>query len=167
LRAPVYFNHIRFGVYFRETVVPLAKTKGIHPFLILSIIRQESMFDSSIVSSAGAVGLMQLLPAVGEQVAGQINWPVNFTTTDLYNPAINIRLGTEYLTNQSNVFDNNLYAALAAYNGGPGNASAWLALASNDPDLLLETIRYQETRDYIRQIVEFANIYRLVYERKN
>ncbi len=64
------------------------------------------------------------------------------------------------------LFGGNMYAALAAYNGGPGNAQAWLSQAPDDPDLFLEIIRYAETRDYIRGVYELFCIYRLLYDRE-
>ncbi|NTV35828.1 MAG: tetratricopeptide repeat protein [Anaerolineaceae bacterium] len=167
LQAPKFFNHIRFGVYFREVLLPAATDSGIHPFVLLSLIRQESMFDAQIMSSANAMGLMQLLPVVGEEQATGLGWPVGFTTKDLLRPFVNVKLGTRFFQQQLNYFGGDLYATLAAYNGGPGNAILWKSLASNDPDLFLESIRYEETRRYIRQIVEFANIYRLIYQRSN
>lgn len=165
LDAPVYFNHIRFGVYFKDLVLSAARENDFHPLLLLSVIRQESMFEGYAHSSAGARGLMQLIPATGAEVAARMNWPAGYTDSDLYLPAISIRLGARYLANQRDYFDGELYAMLAAYNAGPGNAAIWWQLSGNDPDLFLEIIRYSETRTYIRQIAEFMNIYRLLYER--
>lgn len=165
LDAPVFFNHIRFGVYFKDLVVSAAQENDIHPLLLLSVIRQESMFEGYARSSAGARGLMQLIPSTGAEIASRMNWPADYTDADLYLPAVNLRLGARYLANQRDYFGGEMYAALAAYNAGPGNAAIWWQLADNDPDLFLEIIRYSETQNYIRQIAEFMNIYRLLYER--
>jgi soluble lytic murein transglycosylase len=73
--------------------------------------------------------------------------------------------GAQYLNTQRNYFDGELYPALAAYNAGPGNASVWWELSGGDPDLFLEIIRYEETRDYIRGIYEVFSIYRRLYDR--
>ena len=78
---------------------------------------------------------------------------------------VNLRFGVDYLNTQRQLFDGNLYAALAAYNGGPGNAIKWLELAPDDPDLFLEVIRYAETRNYIRGVYEIFAIYRYLYDR--
>lgn len=166
LDAPVYFNHIRFGVYFKDLVVSAAQENNIHPLLLLSVIRQESMFEGYARSSAGARGLMQLIPSTGAEIAARMNWPENYSDSDLYLPAVNVRLGARYLANQRDYFDGELYAALSAYNAGPGNTAIWWQLSDNDPDLFLEIIRYSETQTYIRQIAEFMNIYRLLYERE-
>ncbi len=160
--APVYFNHIRFGAYYRELVVEEANRVNLHPLLLLSVIRQESFFEGFVSSGANARGLMQIVPATGQDLVNQYNWPPNYTADDLLNPAVNLRLGARYLSNQRDFFGD-IYVALAAYNGGPGNANIWRELSGNDPDLFLEVIRFDETRTYIRQIAEFMNLYRQFY----
>lgn len=163
LKAPVYFNHVRFGVFYRDAIVSAANNEGLDPLLIFSLIRQESLFEGSIVSSAGAVGLMQILPAVGAEIARDYGWPPNYIDSDLYKPPVNIRLGTHYLKKWLDYFNGNYTAAFAAYNGGIGNAIEWQQIAGDDPDLLLEVIRYEETRNYIRYITEYYEIYKTIY----
>ena len=165
LSAPIYFNHVRFGVYYKDLMLPLAQAEGFNPLLVFSLIRQESFFESFIVSSAGAHGLMQLMPATAQDIVNQLGWPDNFTESDLNRPVVNLRLGINYFARQRDAFNGDIYAMLAAYNGGPGNTSAWKALAPNDPDLFLEVVRIQETRDYIMGIAETFNIYRQIYGR--
>ncbi|HAD05929.1 MAG TPA: lytic transglycosylase, partial [Anaerolineaceae bacterium] len=108
---------------------------------------------------------MQIMPATGQELAGRYGYP-DFQVEDLHNPLINIRLGAKYLATQRDYFGGDLYLALAAYNGGPGNAYYWSQLSNGDPDLFLEVIRFEETQRYIRSIAELMNIYRLIYERK-
>ena len=165
LTAPPYFNHIRFGVYFKDQILKASEDEDFHPLFLLSLMRQESLFEGFAESGAGARGLMQIMPATGQEVASSMSWPADFTTEDLYRPEISIRLGARYLSRQRTYFENDMYATLAAYNGGPGNTIYWKQLAGDDPDLLLEVIRAEETRLYITQIYEFFNIYRLIYER--
>ena len=165
LSAPFYFNHIRFGAYYSDLVMPLAEEYSFHPLFLYALIRQESLFEGFVNSSAGARGLMQIIPATGAEIAGNLGWPENYTADDLYRPLVSLRYGVDYLDRQRKLFDGNLYAALAAYNGGPGNAQEWLELAPEDPDLFLEVIRYDETRNYLRRIYENFNIYRLIYNR--
>lgn len=162
LDAPVYFNHVRFGPFYRELVVEEANRVEINPLLLLSVIRQESFFEGFVTSGADARGLMQVLPATGEELAARYDWPPNYSEDDLLNPAINLRLGARYLANQRQYFGN-IYVGLAAYNGGPGNANIWHELSGDDPDLFLEIIRFDETRTYIKQIAEFMNLYRQFY----
>jgi soluble lytic murein transglycosylase len=165
MNAPIYFNHVRFGSYYRDLVIPAAQAYDFHPLFLFSVIRQESLFAGWIQSSAGALGLMQIIPSTGASIAAQSGWPPNYTVDDLYRPKVNITFGADYLSAQRDYFNGDLYTALAAYNGGPGNAAIWKDLAGDDPDLFLEVIRYEETRRYIRGVFENFAIYRLLYDR--
>jgi len=165
LKAPAYFNHIRFGVYFKDLVLQASEKEDIQPLLLLSVLRQESMFEGFAQSGAGARGLMQIMPDTGKEIASSMNWPPDYVDDDLYRPDVNIALGARYLARQRDYFNQNLFATLAAYNGGPGNTIIWNQLAGDDPDLLLEVIRADETRTYIMHIYENFNIYRLLYQR--
>jgi soluble lytic murein transglycosylase len=163
LSAPPYFNHVRYGPYYADLIVPNAETHGIHPLILFSIVRQESLFEGFIDSTAGAQGLMQIIPSTGASIARDIGWPSPFELEDLYRPNVSVRLGTEYIASNRRLLGGDTYATLAAYNAGPGNASAWQELAPSDPDLFLEVVRFQETRDYIRFIYEIYATYRTLY----
>jgi soluble lytic murein transglycosylase len=165
LSAPIYFNHIRFGTYFRDLVIQACQTYDFHPLFLFSLIRQESLFEGFVRSSADARGLMQIIPSTGQEVASNAGWPPDYTSEDLYRPLVSINLGADYLDRQRAFLDGDIYAALAAYNGGPGNALTWQRLVPPDPDLYLEVIRFEETRLYIRRIYEIFNIYRQIYNR--
>ncbi len=166
LNAPVYFNHIRFGTYYRELVTQAAQEHNLDPLLIFSVIRQESLFEPFIRSSANAEGLMQMLPSTARDVSSFYGWPAGMTDDDIYRPQVAVRLGSYYLAQQITYQDGFIPAALAAYNGGPGNATAWRELSGDDPDLFLEVVRFQETRNYLRAILENYNIYRSFYCRQ-
>ncbi len=166
LSAPRYFNHIRFGVYFKDLIQQASQKYNLNPLLLLSVIRQESLFDPTARSSANARGLMQIIPSTAREIATQLQWPSNFDLKDLERPKVSIEFGASYLSRQIRFFDGDIYAALASYNGGAGNTLAWKELANDDPDLFLEVIRFQETRQYIMNIVELYNLYRLFYEQK-
>jgi soluble lytic murein transglycosylase len=163
LSAPAYFNHIRYGTYYADLIVPEAEKYNLHPLIMYSVVRQESLFEGFVRSPAGARGLMQIIPSTGASIAGTIGWPPAYDAEDLYRPNVSIRLGAYYLSSNRNILENDMYAALAAYNAGPGNAAVWKELAGDDPDLLLEVIRFQETRNYIRYIYEIYSIYRNLY----
>lgn len=166
-QTPQYFNHIRFGTYFREIIVPTASENGFDSLVLFSIIRQESLFEPEITSSQGAEGLMQILPSVGQEIQADYGWPQNYQDSDLARPLINIKLGTHYLAKWYNYFDQNMIAALASYNGGIGYTLNWESLSNNDPDLLLEVIPDNyETQNYIRQIREFLEVYKTIYSRQ-
>jgi soluble lytic murein transglycosylase len=163
LHAPAYFNHIRYGIYYSDLVEPAAEKHEFHPIFIYSLMRQESLFEGFVHSAAGARGLMQVIPATGANIASQNNWLIEYTAEDLYRPMVSVRFGTWYLASNRELLDNDLYATLAAYNGGPGNAIEWQRLASGDPDLFLESVRFTETRNYIRAIYETYRIYESIY----
>ena len=165
LTAPAYFNHVRFGPYFEELLVPQAVRNGFDPLLLFSLVRQESLFGISAVSSANAHGLMQLIPSTAEEVAGKLGL-TGLSEEDLFRPMINLQLGAKYLAMQRDGFSGDLFLTLAGYNAGAGNAAVWQALAEGDDDLLLEIIRSDETRNYIRRIYENYAIYRDLYQVK-
>jgi soluble lytic murein transglycosylase len=165
MSAPAYYNHVRFGPYYMDLILPAAQEYNFHPLFLLSVIRQESAFEGFVRSSAGARGLMQIIPATGQEIAASLNWPENYTAEDLYRPMVSIPFGVNYLAKWRDYFDGDYYAALAAYNGGPGNAIEWKERSNNDPDVFLEVIRFDETRNYIRSIYEIYSIYRRIYDR--
>jgi soluble lytic murein transglycosylase len=163
LAAPVYFSHIRFGPHFADILVPQAVRFGLDPLLLFALVRQESLFGVSAASAANAHGLMQLIPSTAEAMADSLGMS-GLTLSDLYRPMINVQLGSAYLAQQRADFNGNLFLALAAYNGGPGSAASWRDLAGGDDDLLVEVIRYEETRNYVRRIYENYVIYRDLYQ---
>jgi soluble lytic murein transglycosylase len=163
LAAPAYFNHIRYGLYYHDLILPEEERYGMDPLFMFSVIRQESLFEGFVRSSAGARGLMQVIPSTGAQIAAELNWPPLYTDDDLYRPNVSIRFGTYYLDKNRRLLGGSIYGSLAAYNAGPGNALTWKELAGDDPDLFLEVVRFQETRDYIRYIYEIYNTYRAIY----
>jgi soluble lytic murein transglycosylase len=165
MNAPAHFNHIRFGTYYSDLVLPLAQAYEFHPLFLFSVIRQESLFEGFVRSSAGARGLMQIIPSTGQSIFALNGWPPDYSVDDLYRPKVNLTYGTDYLHDQRSRFEGDIYAALAAYNGGPGNASVWKNLAPDDPDLYLEVVRFNETQTYIKRIYEIFSIYRRLYDR--
>jgi soluble lytic murein transglycosylase len=163
LSAPAYFNRLRFGTYYLDLIEEAALDADLDPFFILSVIRQESLFEGFVTSSAGARGLMQIIPATGQEIATLSGWPVDYRAEDLYRPLISIAFGSSYLERQSNNFDGNLFASLAAYNAGAGNATYWLSIANEDDDLFVELIDFEETQNYVKSIYEIFSIYSDLY----
>ncbi len=164
LSGPEFFSRVRFGAYYIDWVLPAAESRDISPLMILSVMRQESTYEGFIRSGAGARGLMQIMPATGEEIARNLGWPDEFTVDDLDRPHISITFGASYLRQQRQIFDGDIFAMLAAYNGGPGNTIAWRNMTPfDDPDLFLEIIRFEETRHYIRIINEIHYIYGWLY----
>ena len=163
LTAPNYFNYVRYGVYYQDLIVPAAQQNELDPLSLFSLVRQESLFEGFVHSTAGARGLMQIIPSTGLSIAQNMGWPLDYTADDLYRPVVSLNLGAHYLRANLDHFDGDLFAALAAYNSGPGNAEIWMNLAGGDPDLFLEIVRFEETRTYIRSIYENYIVYRSLY----
>jgi len=163
--APPFFAHLRFGPYYSDLIVPAASKYKVEPLLIYAVVRQESLFEGGVTSSATAQGLMQVIPDTGTWVANRLNWP-NYQNSDLYRPYINVEFGAYYLNFLSGYLHGDQLAVLAAYNAGPGNAEKWQALSNNDPDLFLEIVRLSEPQRYIKAIYEFYEIYRSLYAQK-
>ncbi len=161
--APPYFSHLRYGLYYADLIVPAAQKEGLDPLFLFSVVRQESLFEGFVHSTAGARGLMQIIPSTGAAIAQRLGWPLYFEADHLYRPLVSITLGASYLASNRQRLGGDLYAALAAYNGGPANALEWKQLAGDDPDLFLESVRFEETRQYIRNIYEIYVVYRQLY----
>ena len=163
-RAPVFIARLVYPVYYANLIVREADTYNLDPLLLFALVRQESLFEGLALSSASANGLMQIIPSTGHEIANALGWP-DYSTAELYKPYVNILFGVYYLARQRDYFDGDLYAALAAYNGGAGNAARWRDLARSDPDLFLETISLNETRTYLLRIREHLAMYQQLYRR--
>jgi soluble lytic murein transglycosylase len=119
----------------------------------LGVARSESLFMSDVRSAAGAVGLMQLMPATGRQMARSLNLPYQGLTT-LTDPNLNVRLGTAYLERMLERFAEHKVLATAAYNAGPHRVQAWLPDAQLPADVWMDSIPFTETRRYVRRVLE-------------
>jgi soluble lytic murein transglycosylase len=162
-QAPSYIARLRYPVYYQDLVVPDSQEYNLDPLLVFALIRQESLFEGFATSYAAAQGLMQIIPDTGQDIANRLNWP-DYQNSDVYRPYINVQFGTFYLRWVLDKFADNLpYVALAGYNGGPGNAAQWLSISGPDLDLFVQTIGFDQTRDYVRRIYEQYNVYRTLY----
>lgn len=162
LDVPPYIARLRYPIYYLDVVLKVAQERGIDPLLLFSLIRLESLFDANATAAAGEHGLTQVIPSTGEYIAAQLQWP-NYKHSDLFRPYASITFGAYYLDEQLERFDQNVPAALAGYNAGPGRALDWLALSGGDPDLFLTTITIDTTRTYVQRMYGFYNIYRALY----
>ncbi|MFN7208802.1 MAG: tetratricopeptide repeat protein [Aggregatilineales bacterium] len=161
-QAPKYIAALRYPIAYADLVLPAAQQYGVDPLLVFSLIRQESLFQSAATSSAQAQGLMQIIPTTGSYIARKLG-KRDYQNSDLYRPYVNVPFGVYYLYEQLQTFNGNVYAALAAYNGGPGNSATWLRISGGDPDLFLQAITFAETRTYVRRIYEQYAIYAAIY----
>jgi len=139
-----------------------SSSNALDPYLVASLIRQESAFNPNAVSHANAVGLMQLLPKVGKSVAKQEKLR-KFNPQQLFTPALNMQLGTRYFRIMVDKFDSFEYA-LAAYNAGSDRVQDWMGQGKyRDPQEFVESIPFTETREYVQNIMRNANVYRQLY----
>ena len=144
---------IRYPLPWRTDFENSAKDAGISHSWAYGIARSESLFMRDVRSSAGAIGVMQLMPATGRQTAREIQYPYAGRTT-LTNSASNIRLGTVYLGKMYDRFDENRVLATAAYNAGPHRVKSWLPESGYlDARIWIENIPFKETREYVRRVL--------------
>lgn len=140
-----------------------AQAQGLDPYLVASLIRQESEFNPGAVSRANAYGLMQLLPSTAKGLAKK-EGERHFNANSLFDPSENIRLGTLYLKQNIDHYGGQVEYALAAYNAGDGPVRQWIATGGyKDVPEWVESIPYTETRDYVQSIMRNREVYRAVY----
>jgi len=143
---------IRYPLPYRQAFETHANASNVPRSWAYGIARSESLFMRDIQSSAGAVGLMQLMPETGKRTARRLNYPYAGHIT-LTNPDSNIRLGTAYMRIMMDRFDDNRVLATAAYNAGPLNVEAWLPESGSiDGMIWIENIPFEETRKYVRRV---------------
>jgi soluble lytic murein transglycosylase len=159
---------LRYPLPYHEFFQNLSAAAGIPPTWAYGVARSESLFMRDVRSRAGAIGLMQLMPKTGRQVAKEIRLPYSGLDT-LTNPQSNIRLGTSYLSQMAERFGGNRVLATAAYNAGPHRVDAWLPDdGSIDARIWIESIPFNETRKYVRRVLEAETIFhwRMTGERR-
>jgi soluble lytic murein transglycosylase len=137
--------------------------KDVDPYLVHSIIRNESLFQTDALSRAGAVGLMQLIPSTGAETARRLGIKP-FRRGDLLKPTLNVRLGSAFLSTLLKRYDGDLLRAVAAYNAGPKPVETWWKEAGGDQALFLEKIAYAETRAYVRRVFATLLRYYRIYQ---
>jgi soluble lytic murein transglycosylase len=143
-----------YPVYFSQPVLDFGSKNKVDPYLIQALMREESYFNEFAISGSNARGLMQLLPTTARDVAGWENLP-HFQTSDLFVPEVNIRLGSRYLGYLHQLFNGNAMPAVGAYNGGPNAMKRWVSsstVLASDPDMFVERIPYEQSRDYIKKV---------------
>lgn len=140
-----------------------SEKNGLDPYLVASLIRQESEFNPLAVSRANAVGLMQLLPKTGKVVARQEHVK-HYNASLLYTPTMNLQLGTRYFRGMVDQFGGSFEHALAAYNAGSDRVEEWMGQGPyRDSPEFVESIPFTETREYVQAIMRNANVYRQLY----
>jgi peptidoglycan lytic transglycosylase len=156
----------RFPLAHWQTIQRKALERGIDPYLILALIRQESLFDARARSPAFALGLMQLLPSTAARVAHQIGMSAP-SNEKLLDPEVNLTLGTQYLKDLLRRYSDNWFKAIAAYNAGEAAVDRWeKEIATDDEEEFVERIPYFETRGYVKLVMRNHRIYKKLYEGK-
>ena len=136
---------------------------GLEPYLVASLIRQESEFNPLAVSRANAVGLMQLLPKTGKKVAKEIKLK-GYNPSQLYTPTVNLQLGTRYFKSMVDKYGGQLEYALAAYNAGTDRVDDWRGRGHyRDTQEFVESIPFTETREYVQAILRNTTVYQRLY----
>ncbi|MBI5177829.1 MAG: transglycosylase SLT domain-containing protein [Nitrospinae bacterium] len=154
---------LMFPVAHWDAVSANADAGGMDPFIVLSIVRQESSFDPEIVSPADAHGLMQIIPSTAETVAGELGMGKP-TVDDLHTPEVNIKLGAHYLAGLIRAHGGSLPLAFANYNAGPRPVERWKQkFPAEDVSVFIERIPYNETREYVKKVLRNYSVYRGIY----
>lgn len=148
---------------YRDLIVAEARERGMDPYLVAGLIRQESMFTAAIKSPAGAIGLMQIMPATGRALARSAGIET-FALELLERPEINVHLGVRYMAELMGQYGDRMISMLAAYNAGPHRVSRWSAFPEyRDEELFAERIPYAETRNYVKIVQQNARVYEALY----
>ncbi|HEX7481078.1 MAG TPA: transglycosylase SLT domain-containing protein [Polyangiales bacterium] len=146
---------------YSDEVDKAATKYGLDPNLLFAVMRVESIYHRQIVSFAGAVGLMQIMPRTGMLIARKLGVE-RFEVSDLLDPKVNVEFAAWYLSSLIKRFDGRVPLAIAAYNGGPHNVRLWMR--ENNPDMpleaFLERIPFSQTHEYVRRVLTHYAAYR-------
>lgn len=158
-------RHLALPLSDASIIREQASAKGLDPALIAAVIYAETKFEPR-QSSAGAEGLMQILPETAYYLA-HLSGGVAFTASDLASPRINVAYGSYYLRYLLNHYDGNEMLAVAAYNGGLTNVDEWVAHArAGGSELTVQEIPFPETREYVKRVLSAQREYRATYPRQ-
>jgi len=152
----------QYKLEYAELIEKYAAQYGIDPYFVAAVIHTESGFDPEAISSAGAMGLMQIMPETGEWIAGKLGVE-DFTADDLLNPETNIEMGCWYLQFLQERFDT-LPVIMAAYNAGHNKVKEWLQDPQYSDGTNLTNIPYEETDNYVKKVTKAYEKYKELYE---
>jgi len=159
---PLAYWRILFPEPYWETIKAESAKNNLDPYLVASLIRQESEFNPSVISYANAWGLMQLLPSVGKQMAREEGM-AHFQTFQLLDPETNIKLGTRYLRQMLDHLGGVPEYALAAYNAGENRVVDWQSAGPyQGMDEFVESIPFTQTREYVQSILRNVETYKAI-----
>ena len=157
------FRKKLYPLHYETSVEKYAKTYNVDKALIYAMILEESRYRADAISWAGAIGLMQIMPATGRELARKLKIS-RFRSSMLKIPDVNIRLGTKYIDELNDMFDGNAMLVSGAYNGGPGRMKRWLETKKiKDLDEFVEKITIRETRLHIKKVINSYDNYVEIY----
>lgn len=155
---------VAYPLHYFDTVEEYAERYELDPYLVLSIMKNESKFNPEAVSKKEARGLMQIAPITGEWASEKLNIE-GYSSEMLFSPELNIQIGCWYLSMLNNQFNNELELIIAAYNAGSGNVSKWLNNSEFSSDgQSLDYIPFGETRIYLQKVLRDYERYKRIYE---
>ena len=163
-REPLWW-HAWPLAYEREVTRASRRFKQVDPELVFAVMREESGYRSAAISASGARGLLQIMQETGRRLAEQEGSPEPFDAEQLFDPTTNIALGTRYLAQLQQQFNGRLAPTIASYNAGPTAVDGWIEAASpdEDEDEWVESIPYEQTRNYVKRVLRSMNAYRVLY----
>jgi soluble lytic murein transglycosylase len=157
---------LAYPLPYKDELLTHAFKNEVDPYLVAGLIRQESEFAATAVSRSNAHGLMQIMPATGKELARRLSLP-GFSRQKLFEPQTNVQMGTYYFKRLLDSLGGSMAQALASYNAGKGRVTEWLGrregLAEGDPAEFIETIPFDETRNYVQAVIRNAGMYRRIY----
>jgi soluble lytic murein transglycosylase len=161
--APAEFWKLAFPIPYREELERFARQNNLDPFLVAALARQESEFNPKAVSVSSARGLTQIMPSTGRELSRRLRIRP-YSTARLFQPQVNLQMGTYYLRSVVDSVDGRWEAALAAYNAGLSRAKDWSTWGEfREPAEFVETVPFTQTREYIQIVLRNADIYRQLY----
>ena len=167
MAAAVWVVRTRFQLKYDDLIRQYSEEYDLDPSFVAGVIYTESKYRERAVSSAGARGLMQIMPKTAADIAREFGEPFDPENPDdlekLFDPETSIRYGCHYLRQQLDRFDQNEAVTLAAYNGGPENAAKWLNQYGLDSKGQIAYIPFQETSNYVKRVFQAQKIYRILY----
>lgn len=160
---PLTVKQLLYPRYFFDSIATDSKRFGADPYLVLSIMREESRFNPRAKSEAAARGLLQFIITTARDIGREVGI-VEVSPDDLYDPRIIIELGAKYISTLSQRFHDDHYNVAGAYNAGPNQVALWSRLAAGPgDDFFLSSVNFDETKDYIRKVMNSYRRYRQIY----
>lgn len=160
-RGPAWLQRLYHPLRYQPEISAAASRHGVDPFLVAGVIASESGYDASIVSRAGAVGLMQVLPSTADELSRSGEVHMGVKASELTSPAVNVEFGAAYLGQLMRRFDDTR-TALAAYNAGPATVDKWLHRPGGGK-ITYADVAFPETKRYVKRVLLEAHYYKLLY----